>query len=192
MINLIINISKNLINKNHFESDFKTLNILKYLILSFLSTLQNNSIIFKDNLKFLFTISKIEKNNNSFKITILYYLINSLMDKKSKILVPLAKKNNKSSNNQYGNKKKVKNFLKNYKFFKLLKNIQFQNSKNTKKINNFISSQNISEKIFINQVLNNKKIFNLLKLLEKITNKKIQLNFVRINLPYLESNIFAK
>lgn len=154
-------ILKNFIKKNN--NNLVDLNIIKYLLLSFMTSLRNSKIRIISKINLLFSTSKFEINHNSIKINVIYYVLNN---NNKKTIIQLNKAKNKKMG-KVNNKKSI-----------------IQGKIKTTPAQN--------ETLLLNSIFNNKKLFNLVRLIEKYTNKNIQINFIRIYYPFLDANILAK
>ena len=164
------NFNFNFITTNNFYNNFYSLNIMKYLTLSFLKNIFiDNELYFK--IIIIFSLNKFKVDNTKIYIEVIYYILNF---EKKRYFYNIKKNKDKYNNKNNNNNNKI-----------IQKNRTLKNSKY--KINN-----TVNQKYVLNRIFNNKKIFNLLKILESLTNKKIVLKLIKIDTPYQNSNIFAQ
>ena len=187
--------SKNFIKKNN--NNIITEIMIKYILLSYLKGLNNIKTNSEDqnedeeedenqdpDINFLSSIINFEINNNSILIKMKYYVLNSndLYNNYKENIDKLKYFINKS-NITYS---KIRQNKKNFKLISEKNNIELTKID----IKNFL---NYNEKVLIHIIFNNKKISNLVELLQEYSPEKdIKINIIRIYKPYLDANIISK
>lgn len=177
------------------NSTLSKLQLIKYLVICYLTALKNRTLDILEGYEIIFSLSSIQINNSRIQINLIYYILNNLDDLELKYSSQLAKPNH-SVANLATQPLSTPNLSVSVSDPDLDPNtdtkLYTDLKPNTDKSIYTGTGINIDNSDVLNKLFNNKGLNNLTLLLEKLTNQRVQINLTRIYYPYIDATIFSK